>query len=171
MSTLKEIKVGSVNGRDVSLNEILYGLKISNSLSDLTDALREIVMLDAIRREGITASDDELQSAADELRADMGLYSAAQTEAWLREVGMTVDDFEEYLRRRVSTQKLKTTISEGKIEAFFKAHRPQFDSARLSQVVVDDEAKAREIKGLLRRLCGTSGPGSLVLTDKPTTTC
>ena len=146
MTTLKEIKVGSVNGRDVSLNEVLYGLKISNALGDLTDALREIVMLDAIRRDGITVSDDELQTAADGLRADMGLFSSAQTEAWLRAANMTVDDFEEYLRRRISTRKLKEKISEGKIETFFKAHRPKFDSARVLQMVIDDEEKARDIK-------------------------
>ena len=85
--SLNDIVAGSANGRDVSLNEILYGLKISNSLGDLADAFRGVVMLDAIRREGITVTDDELQVAADDMRASMGLQRAADTERWLRMSG------------------------------------------------------------------------------------
>jgi len=168
MPTLKSITVGSVNGRDVSLNDVLYSLKISNSLGALTDAIREVVMLDAIRRDGISVTDDELQAAADELRADMGLHRAVDMKAWLQEVDLTVDDFEEHIRRRVSTRKLKDAVSHGKIEGYFSKHRPQFDSAQLLHIVVEDEEKARELKDQSARGADFSALARQYSTDNST---
>ena len=145
MPGLKDIEAATVNGRSVSLNELLYALKISNGLDTLASAVREVVLLDAIRRDGIEVSDPELQQGSDDLRARLGLHLAADTETWLDEHEMSVEDFETYLWRRAATEKLKDRIAEGKVKGYFDQHRPAFDAVRLAQIVVEGEDRARAI--------------------------
>ncbi|MCU0269800.1 MAG: peptidylprolyl isomerase [Acidimicrobiales bacterium] len=127
--------VGRVGGREVSLAEALYTLKISDRLDVLRHALDDVLLAEEAAARGISADDGDLQAAADAFRRSMGLLRAAQTEDWLAERSMSVDDLEEYLRRSVVAGTLRREVVGAQVEAYFTDNRPQFDVAELSRIV------------------------------------
>jgi parvulin-like peptidyl-prolyl isomerase len=134
-----------MNGREVSLAEVLYSLKLANGLDAIREGLGIAVVLDAIKREGITVTDAELQSAADKKRQGLGLHRAVDTQRWLRENALNLDDFETLIWRQVASDKLKAAVTAGKVDAYFAKNRPQFDTAKLSQIIVRGESAARDL--------------------------
>ena len=61
MADLKSIIAATVNGKDVSLHDIFYSMKINNNMRFLRDAMNEVLIAQAVEKEGITVSDEELQ--------------------------------------------------------------------------------------------------------------
>jgi putative peptide maturation system protein len=145
MNSLQAITAATVNGKDVTLQDLLFSLKINDRLGPLRDAVDDVVIMEAAKSEGISVADDELQREADALRRGLGLDKAAETKKWLSERGMGVDELETYLTRMISASKLKDRVTRDRIEGYFAEHRPSFDSARLSQIVVRDAELAAEV--------------------------
>jgi putative peptide maturation system protein len=147
---LSDVTAGEVNGRKFSVGELLYTLKITDRLDVLRQAVDDVLILEAIKERGIEVSDDELQSEADKVRKEMGLLRADATQQWLEGRSMSVDDFENYLRRSVAARKLRAQVTKDGVKAYFDRNRPSFDSARLCRLVVEDEKTGKEIIEKLR---------------------
>lgn len=146
MSDLKSIVAIRVNEQDLSLYDLFYALKINGKLELLTDAAEEALISQAVEREGIAVSDEELQQAADGFRRDEGLQKTGDMEQWLKEHYMTVEDLEARLEQSVATHKLKDKIAtEEAVERYFAENRLSFDAARISHIVVEREGVAAEL--------------------------
>lgn len=144
MSALDEVTAARLGETPISLQSLLHTMKITDRLSDFRHAADDLLIQSAAEREGITPSDDELQTEADNMRAALGLHEAEATHRWLASRGMTEDDFETYLLRIVSARRLKQKLTDGKIEAYFMEHRPAFDAARISRLAFGGEDAARQ---------------------------
>lgn len=150
MNALQSITAASANGRGITLNELLYTLKITDRLDALRNVIDDVFIADEVAAQGIKAAPAELQAESDAVRQSLGLLRAADTHAWLKSRAMSVDDFEAYLSRRVTARKLKAKLSSEKIEATFRSRRPDFDRAKLWILVAENLSIAREVAEKLR---------------------
>ena len=146
MANLNDVEVASLNGRSVSLGEVLKILKADGRLDFLQDALTRIIIADAARDAGHSVSDAELQEAADAFRQQRGLQSAGATEQWMAQQAISLEDLEDSLERSLLHEKLKQQVAAGKEEQFFAEHRLDFDAATIFHIVVADEGLASEIE-------------------------
>jgi parvulin-like peptidyl-prolyl isomerase len=146
MSDLNALVVATVHGEDLSLREFLQTLKLNGQLVILINkAVVDRLVRNLARREGITVTDEELQQAADQLRARAGLYKAEDAGTWLARNRLTVADLESLAERSVVQRKLRDQVTQGKVEPFFEANRSRYDRARAAHLVVDNEGLASEL--------------------------
>src|SRR5438128_7993681 len=149
---LKAVVVASVQGRDLSLHELLTNLKVKGRLRPLlTEAILEKIIGHAIEQEGLKVSTEELQKAADAFRINLGLNKAADLKRWLVRNNLTPAELENGLERTLLTQKLADkVVSADAVEKFFAENRTRFDRARLAHLVVEQEGLARELLSQLQ---------------------
>lgn len=146
MSDLQFITALTLEDQPVSLKEALHAWKISGELGRLLDqVVQNRLIAAAAQREGIQVSDEELQGAADTFRQARGLHKAAQTQAWLIEQRLGVEDLQTLVERPLLRRKVAERVVGGQVERYFAENRTQFDRARLAQVVVEREGVAVEL--------------------------
>lgn len=149
--------VVTVNGSSTTIQSALLFLKFAAQHdSDLMEVLvNQHLIEEAAEQSSVRVSQKELQAAADAFRRRNRLYSADATERWLRELGLTAEDFADVVRRQVKAQKLKVLISRNRLRPYFRQHRCKFDRVRLFYI----EAPARSF---IRDLLKECGPQSLM---------
>lgn len=146
MTDLRQAKIGTVNGKEISAAEALRSMKLSNRLWALESSLEDMVVEDRAKQQGLSVTDEELQTAADDFRRQRGLHSAAETEKWLEQAGLSLEDFEQMLERQLLREKLKAqAIPDDAVERYFAENRQSFESAELSQFHVGTQGKAEEL--------------------------
>jgi putative peptide maturation system protein len=150
MNALVGIQVATAGGSGISLNDLMYELKITQRLNVLENAVQDLVIFREAKTRGISVTDAELQQEADALRRSLGLESAAATQRWLRDRDMSEDDLEHYLTRLLSGAKLKDRLTGDKVESYFASHRPAYDSARIRRIVVTNADLAGHIADQLK---------------------
>lgn len=135
-----------VNGEEVSLADVLRLAKLRGELQFLMDAVDAALIGQAARERGLSATDDELQQAADDFRITNELHTAEATERWLEEKRLTFEAWESLLERDLIRRKLREALTASKVEQHFVENRLAFDSAELSHLIVQDEGVARELR-------------------------
>ena len=118
---------------------------------------RELIHEEARRLE-ITLTDADVETALQSYRQD---YPGTSFEAMLQERGLTMDSWREELKDSLIMEKLldqsvysRVSVSDDEVTAYYEANRDQFDrpaQVRARQIVVADEAKGKEILGMLRQ--------------------
>ena len=94
----------------------------------------------------IEVSDGQLQQCADNFRTLRGLYSAGEMLNFLENTGLAEEDFEKFCESSLLTSAVKDNLTdEKKMEDYFVNNRSDFDCARISMVIVEDENLAGEI--------------------------
>lgn len=147
MAELKSIPLASLHGRDISVGEALHNLHLNGRLRILIQsALEDRALEEAIEREGITVTPDELQKAANAFRVSQRLHKTEDINSWLQSNRLTTDMFEQLLRGRIARQKFVAKLLKDQIEPFFSQNRDHFDRVALSRIIVEDEGVAEEIK-------------------------
>ena len=142
---LSKVPGARIAGRTVSLNDLLYALKVGGRLDAFRAAVDDLLIHTAAREAGLDADVAELQAEANTLRHSMGLLRAVDTERWLQQQHLSADDFEQLLWRRVTARKLQQQICEAQIEPYFHRNRAALDSACISSIVLENEAVACDI--------------------------
>ena len=145
MSELHTLVAATLYGKDISLHDVLYFLKLHQKTDFLHDAINGILVSRAIAREGITVSDAELQQAADDFRRLRRLYKTTDTTLWLQKHHLSVYDLEKRLEYEIACQKLREKLMAGQVERYFAEHKAAFDTAKISHIVTDKEGMASEI--------------------------
>lgn len=98
------------------------------------------------KEERLSAPDEELQRFADSFRSVRALYDAEETQAFLDNAGLSLDDFEEFCEAAVLTNTLREHLApDTKVQEYFVTNRADFDHARISVIVVGEETLANEI--------------------------
>lgn len=147
MTNFSDVKIGSIAETPITLEDLIFELK--------TDLNQKVVghMIDTalLRRYagelGVSVSDEELQQAANNFRVDEGLLSAKETNEWLDESGLTVEEFEKKIENdllRVKVQQVLAT--EDKRMKIFAENILQYEMAKIAEIVVRDKGLAEEIK-------------------------
>ena len=146
MTSLSEQVALEVNGEQVSLAAALLHAKLAGRLQFLQAAFDAALIRQAAAQRGIEATDEEIQTVADEFRVARELYDADATEAWLTNHFLSYEDWETLLVHEIITRKLRDAVTTGQLEHHFVVNRLKYDTAAISRIVVKDEDVARELR-------------------------
>jgi peptidyl-prolyl cis-trans isomerase SurA len=103
----------------------------STRLNVLDQLIQRQILLQQAERDGVLATDDEVNEKLTELRSP---YTAEEFQKMLQQRGMTEDDERYEIRVNLTQQKLinkqvnsKINISDADISAYYKAHKAEFN--------------------------------------------
>lgn len=134
----------TVNGTSLSLQEAVRR-DILHDNEFLTQALEELLIRQYAHENGIENSDEELQVAADEMRYQRGLESEAETLQWFENAHQTLASVQNALDYQLLRNKVRNSIPEDEMRAYFADHKIEFDSVDLYSIRVDSRAVADEL--------------------------
>lgn len=141
-----QVSIASVGNEGVTVEDLIFHLKIDLGQSAVYLAVRERLLRVAAGEMGISIDVAELQKAADEFRKKNGLVSAQETLDWLEDTGLSVEDFERKLENDLIRDKIISRIAtEDAIQEIFYENLPGFQRAKIGIIVVEREIEANEI--------------------------
>ncbi|MBW1709743.1 MAG: peptidylprolyl isomerase [Deltaproteobacteria bacterium] len=112
----------------------------------VAEIIKNKEVLKKARELNLEVSDEELQAFSDNFRNVCGLYSVDETLDFLKNAGLSEDDFETFCEISLLTSSLKEHLAtENKIEEYFVNNRSELDLVRISSIMVKDEGLANEI--------------------------
>ncbi|MDY6987901.1 MAG: peptidylprolyl isomerase [Thermodesulfobacteriota bacterium] len=140
-----------INDEAITSEQFINILKMSNEFPLLAEKIiRDKITVQEAKKKGLSVSTEEVQQEADDFRRVAALHRAKDTQEWMDKRGLTLDEFETFVTERIYKKKMVETItSEQAVEEYFKLNSPKFDSADIRHIVVDTEAKAKELMSLL----------------------
>jgi peptidylprolyl isomerase len=146
MSTILKI-----NDETIDSEQFIKILKLTNEFPDLLENLiKDKVTVHEAKKRGISVSTEEVQKTVDEFRRYAGLHRAKDTQEWLDDQGLTLDDFEAFMTERLYKNKAMASITTDQaIEEYFKLNSPRFEKVDIKHIVVESEAQAKEILAML----------------------
>lgn len=133
-----------VNGQQVGLRDLIHGYKVRHGAHFLEEAVTDAIIRQEAEALG-APGDDELQQAADEFRRAAGLYEVGDTEAWLKQQGISLEEWEERLTGELLYRRVRDKVTATGVEDFFATNRAGMDRATICQIVVEDEDIAAEL--------------------------
>ncbi len=135
----------------LTADDFIKFLKFTGRYDDLIeDIVKDKLTIHAAHKLGLTATTEEIQERADQVRRVRGLHRAVDMNRYLDSMGVSLDDFERYMMEMVLHEKMAAEIgSEAAIEEYFSLNSPKFDSIKVSHIVLDSAGKAKEIMAIL----------------------
>src|SRR5579862_6495423 len=107
---------------------------------------------DALRAQAIQVGAEEVQTALDAIRRRRGLYSAADTRAWMNSTGATEQTLQLLAIDVARGKKLRDVIVGERAQAYLSEHARDFDTLSIAQLQMPSEEMARAAVEAVR--CG-----------------
>jgi hypothetical protein len=143
--------VGRLDGVSLTLGGLVGHLCIQGRWEPLIrEALAALLVRDQAGRAGLSVTDEELQSAANDFRRRQRLHSSVDTLAWLAARNLSVDDFEAALGQDLLAVRLRHHLTGAEAERYFSASRAGFECLTVAQVLLPREDLARELASQVR---------------------
>lgn len=144
------MEVAKIDDETISAEGLVKWLKLNGSFDNLIEELiSEKLTVHAAKRAGVNVTIEEVQERFDQIRRVEGLHRAKDTQEFLQQLGVSLDDFEAYITDTLYKEKMLEQIRrEEAIQEYFSLNSPKFESIEISHIVVDSESKAREILSL-----------------------
>ncbi len=99
------------NELEISVAEVVDYLRITGTFSPhLRKVVERKVTAEAAKKQGIKASNQELQKVADAFRFMNGLTTAKDTQKWLAANGISLESLEEFLETNILISKFKESL-------------------------------------------------------------
>jgi parvulin-like peptidyl-prolyl isomerase len=134
----------SVNGDTVSVDSAVRRSIIHNE-DFLRQAEESLLIRQYAQKCGITNSDAELQLAADELRYQNGLETVEKLHQWIASSHQTLLSLQEAVDGMLLRNKVRFSISETDIAAYYAEHKTEMESVELYSIRVGSLDKANEL--------------------------
>ena len=130
----------------ITKEDILHQIKLSCKIPEMVEQIiiRKIIT-EAVEKAGIEVTTEELQKAANQMRAMNKLNDAKATWVWLEENSLSLDDFEEIVHINLISRKLSNHLFADKVEPYFYEHQLDYAGAIIYEIVLDDEDEAFEL--------------------------
>lgn len=131
----------------ITPEEIVKFLALSGqSASLIVEMVKNKELLKKAKELNIGVPVDELQKFADSYRTANNLYSSEETVNFLKNNGLSEEDFEQFCELNLMISAVKDRLAdENKINEYFVNNRSALDRARISMIAVADENLANEI--------------------------
>ncbi len=144
--------VVKIDDKAIDLNEFVRVLKLTGQFESLLEQfVRDRLAVIGARKAGIRVSEAEIQERADQFRRVRGLHRAADTNKYLDAMRVSLEEFEAFITDSLYQEKMLSKVcGEQAVQGYFKLNSPKFDSIEVSHIVLDSEAKAREMIAVLR---------------------
>jgi peptidylprolyl isomerase len=136
----------------ITTDDFIRTLKLGGQFEGLVEQMvRDRLTARAARQAGLQLQPEQVQERADEFRRVLGLHRAADTNHYLDALGVSLDEFEDYITDSLYQEKMMEQVgSEAAVAQYFKLNSPRFDSVEVSHIVLDTEGAAREMMSVLQ---------------------
>lgn len=143
--------IARIDDEVITTDDFVRILKLEGTFDSLIeDIIKDKLAVHSAKKQGITVAAEELQERADQLRRAKGLHRAKEMNAFLDAMGVTLEQFEQFVSESIYKEKLTEALcSDAAIEEFFNLNSPRFEAVEVSHIVVDSEGKAKEIMYML----------------------
>jgi len=144
--------VVKIDGNAIDLVEFVRILKLTGQYEGLLEQfVRDRLTVLGAKKAGIKVSEAEIQERADQLRRVRGLHRASDTNKYLDAMRVSLEEFEAFITDTLYQEKMMLKVcSDPEVQGYFKLNSPKFDSVAVSHIVLDSEAKAKEMIAVLR---------------------
>jgi peptidylprolyl isomerase len=141
-----------IDGTAIDLVEFVRTLKLTGQFEALLEQfVRDRLAALGARKSGVQVSEAEIQERADQFRRVRGLHRASDTNKYLDAIRVSVEEFEAFITDSLFQEKMMRKVcSDQAVQGYFKLNSPKFDGIEVSHIVLDSEAKAREMIAVLR---------------------
>lgn len=130
----------------ISDQEIIEQIKLSCQIpSTIEGIINRKIIESTVAEAGIRLEPEELQQTADTFRLTHHLLRADDTQWWLQEHWLSLDQFEEIVRISALSSKLAQHLFADQVEPFFISHQLDYAHVVIYEVVLDDEDLAMEL--------------------------
>jgi peptidylprolyl isomerase len=135
----------------IGTDDFIRTLKLTGQFEGLIEQLvRDKLTVRAAKKLGLPLAPEEIQERADQFRRVQGLHRAADMNHYLDTLGVTLDEFEDFITDGLYQDKMMAQVCNDKaVEQYFKLNSPRFDSVEISHIVLDTEGKAKEMMSAL----------------------
>ncbi|HEY0845015.1 MAG TPA: peptidylprolyl isomerase [Noviherbaspirillum sp.] len=136
----------------IGVDDFVRILKLTGQFEGLIEQLvRDKLTVKAAKKAGVPLAPQEIQERADQFRRVQGLHRAADMNNYLNALGVSLDEFEEFITDSLYQEKMMAQVcNEKAIDEYFHLNSPKFDSIEVSHIVLDAENKAKEMISVLR---------------------
>jgi len=143
--------IAKIDDREITPEQFVKLLKLNGKFDQLVeDIVIDQLTVAAAKKQGISVSVEEVQKMFDNIRRVRGLHRAKDANDFLDNLGVTLDDFQEYIADNLYRDKVLATVyTEQAVQEYFNLNSPKFDSVEVGHIVVDSEGKAREMMAVL----------------------
>lgn len=142
--------VARVNGEEITKDQLYDNLKGQYGKDALDQLISEKIIESELKKNNITVSDEDTQKELQGMIAQYG--GQEQFNALLANYGYSIEDFTENIATNLKLKKLlesRITITEADMRAYFEQNKENFsveEQVKASHILVDSEAKAKEVK-------------------------
>lgn len=145
MSGAGDPVIAVVNGERVCLSDLVKSMGVGDESGLFERCARRRLVAQLAEREGLQVGPEALQAAVDAWRYGHRLERVADTEAWLKQRGITLCDVAAEVEYGLLEEGLAQRVTGGRIEPYFAQHTLDFDEAEVCWICVADEGAAEEI--------------------------
>ncbi len=144
--------LAKVGGTSFGADDVVRSLRQTHAYRRTMDeVVNHHLVLEACKKHGLRVTDDELQQAVNRMRLLNGLTSAADTQAWMSENGISHEDLEANLEYQMSKRKLVTKVFGADALAKRVKDKPEaYTRVALSKICVESEDLANDVADQLR---------------------
>lgn len=130
----------------VTDRELMDYLHQSYQFAEIAAAAEEQVLIVKLCQHfGIEISDAEWQQAGDAFRLKHKLWGVKETNNWLEQQRISLEDWSEGIKIQLLTQKLKEHLFGANVDNHYISNRDRYQRIALSQILVLDRPTADEI--------------------------
>ena len=108
------------------------------------------IVREALERDPVTVTDEDMQRALDGFRWLHRLYKAADMRRWMAERGLTQEKLEGLIAEMAQLAALRNRVTAGRVEDHFAGHQADFDIVSFAQFAVTEAEQARRIADEIR---------------------
>lgn len=143
----------TIGEENISLPQALGYLRASGDLQQfLMRILRQHVITKEIaQRKDLEVDSSQIEQAIVNFRLQNQLVNPQSFDQWLTSQGTNYVDFRKQVTAGLKFELLKQAIVSGKVQEIFEQNKDNFEQVILSRIVVDNLAKAEELKSQLEQ--------------------
>ncbi|HWR61455.1 MAG TPA: peptidylprolyl isomerase, partial [Clostridia bacterium] len=145
--------VAKVNGEAITKDDLYENLKGQYGKDALDQLIAEKIIELELKKQNVTVSEEDTQKELQEMISQYG--GQEQFDALLANYGYSMEDFTKNIVTNLKLKKLlepKITITEEEMKTYFEQNKDTFavqEQVKASHILVDSEAKAKEVKDKL----------------------
>jgi hypothetical protein len=145
MSELSRIAALKLDKITVSLEDLLWRMKMSGDLRDIIeDTAREVLLEHEARSRGLKATKEEIAEGVEDIYQTFALEDSREATDILKDEGLTMRDLEKAIENSILIDKAREALTDAAIDPYFKKHWEEYEVVSLSPVICRDKSLALE---------------------------
>lgn len=143
--------LAKIDDETITADDFIKFLKLNDKYKSLLEEIMSHKLtVHAAKKQGIQVMDEETQERVDQYRRIYGLHRAKDMLEHLEEMGITVEEFGNYIEECLFYEKMTAQVQDQKsVDEYFNLNSPKFESVELYHILLNSEDITHEIMALL----------------------